>query len=207
MFKRRSGCFWIKHELESQHFLWFSVWTQTPWLSYLQNYLKPLFDCWKKKCLRVCVRVCGHDMLRMTPRVKDGVSCLGHTVTRCLFVYVCVCVFTVYLWRPSGKGWSRWGEIPLLFVITLLSVLTLLQEYTFLCKEYRVGLIERGQRSDSEPGVLLADRDFGMAVVCCLLPFFVDFFFLYFLWTMWTNSTVSVNFYVLRLSSRDVKLI
>lgn len=39
----------------------------------------------------VCVHVCGHDMLRMTPRVKDGVSCLGHTVTRCLFVYVCVC--------------------------------------------------------------------------------------------------------------------
>lgn len=39
-----------------------------------------------------------------------------------------------------------------------------------------MGLIERGQRSDSEPGVLLADRDFRMAVVCCLLPFFVDFF-------------------------------
>lgn len=44
-----------------------------------------------------------------------------------------------------------------------------------------MGLIERGQRSDSEPGVLLTDRDFGMAVVCCLLPFFVDLFFVFFM--------------------------
>lgn len=59
----------------------------------------------------VCVHVCGHDMLRMTPRVKDGVSCLGHTVTRCLFVYVCV--FSLFICGdPQGRGGAAGEKSP-----------------------------------------------------------------------------------------------
>lgn len=79
----------------------FTVWTQTLWLSYLQNTccFKPLVD----RCQWVCACV-SVTCQRWTLESNSASSCSG--------VSLFVCVFTVYLNRPSGERVELLGEFP-----------------------------------------------------------------------------------------------